>query len=99
VANDWTVSIDGMAWRIEPGERTGALRGRRVIVERRRDGGLRLRWGDRYLTFRRAAGALEQKLALEKKATEKRAVDFDALWTAGPWRVERGFARPAVHRA
>ena len=78
VQNDWTVSIDGGSWQIEPGERTERLRGQRVIVERRRDGSLRLRWQDRYLKFHRAAGALEQRLRAP------RAVDCAAPWTAGP---------------
>lgn len=81
VQNDWTVSIDGGSWQIEPGERTERLRGQRVIVERRRDGSLRLRWQDRYLKFHRAAGALEQRMQTE---AEQRAVDSAALWTAGP---------------
>jgi hypothetical protein len=57
VSNDYTVQVDGVAWQIERGEITGGLREGRVIVERRRDGSLRLRWGDRYLRHHRAPTA------------------------------------------
>lgn len=66
VQNDWTVSIDAWAWQIEAGERSQNLRGREVIVERRLDGAMRLRQGDRYLKFHRVAG------------TQPRAVDMAA---------------------
>ena len=49
VANDYTVQVDGVAWQIERGEITGGLPQSQVIVERRLDGSMRLRWGDRYL--------------------------------------------------
>jgi len=54
VANDHCVSIAGVAWQIEPAEITRGLRGAKVTVEHRLDGGMRLRWKDRYLAFRRA---------------------------------------------
>lgn len=84
VANDWTVSIDGHNWQIEPGHGAEQLRGQRVIVERRRDGALRLRWGDCYLRFSRAAGPLPRRLDEDKQPTQPRAVDSAAPWTAGP---------------
>lgn len=54
VAHDYTVSVDGVAWQIERGEITGGLRRAKVVVERRLDGSMRLRWADRYLKFHRA---------------------------------------------
>jgi hypothetical protein len=87
VANDWTVSIDGVAWQIQPGERTGTLRGKRILVERRRDGSLRLRWGDRYLRFSKAPGALERRLHQEQKA---RAVDLTPCGQPGPGNADAG---------
>ena len=54
VANDYTVQVDSVAWQIERGEITGGLRRTKVMVERRLDGSLRLRWGDRYLKYHRA---------------------------------------------
>jgi transposase len=54
VNNDYTVQVDGVAWQIERGEITGGLRAGQVIVERRLDGSMRLRWGDRYLRYHRA---------------------------------------------
>lgn len=61
VQNDWTVSVDGTAWQIEAGEQTEKLRGQAVIVERRLDGSMRLRWQDRYLKFHQAKRALERR--------------------------------------
>ena len=54
VANDYTVQVDCVAWQIERGEIGGGPRRTKVTVERRLDGSMRLRWGDRYLKYRRA---------------------------------------------
>jgi len=61
VANDYTVQIDGTAWQIERGEITGGLRQGQVLVERRLDGSMRLRWGDRYLKYHQAPIACKIK--------------------------------------
>jgi len=91
VANDWTVSIDGVRWQIERGEQTGRLRGRRVTVERRRDATLRLRWGDRYLKVHRAAGQLERQLGWDRPAAPPaRAVDLPPCGQPGPGAQEAG---------
>ena len=90
VANDWTVSIGGVAWQIQPGERTGALRGKRILVERRRDGSLRLRWGDRYLAFSKAPGALERILTAQKATAQERAVDLTPCGQPGPGDADAG---------
>jgi hypothetical protein len=87
VANDWTVSIDGRAWQIEPGQGAEQLRGRWVIVERRRDGNLRLRWGDRYLRFTQSAGAVERRLREERPA---RAVDLTPCGQPAPGDANAG---------
>ena len=92
VANDWTVSVDGQAWQIEPGERTQQLRGRQVIVQRRRDASMRLCWGQRYLSFRRAAGAMEQRLREERQA---RAVDLTPYGQPDLGHAEAGW-RPGL---
>jgi len=52
VANDHTVSINGVLWQIE--ETGPSLAGQTLIVERRLDGTLRLRQGERPLKFQRA---------------------------------------------
>ena len=83
VQNDWTVSIDGAAWQIEAGERTDRLRGQNVIVERRLNGILRLRWQDRYLKFHQAPPF--QKLAAKK------AVDMPACG-----QIRAGLRRPEI---
>ena len=61
VGNDYTVQVDGVAWQIERGEITGGLRQSRVIVERRLDGSMRLRWADRYLRYHLAPTACRVK--------------------------------------
>lgn len=76
VARDYTVALDGTAWQIERQENLGGLVGARVTMEKRLDGSLSIRWGERYLSFRRAAqtrleaqafGAEEKTKRLEKK--------------------------------
>ena len=62
VANDYTVRVDGVAWQIERGEITGGLRRTRVIVEKRLDGSMRLRWGDRYLKYHRVQKVCKIKI-------------------------------------
>lgn len=57
VANDHTVSIGGKAWQIEAQGKS--LAGETVTVERRLDGTLRLRHGQRNLAFGPAARAGE----------------------------------------
>jgi transposase len=52
VMNDHTVSIDAVAYQIEPNGRS--LAGQTVTVERRLDGTVRLRAGKRHLIFQRA---------------------------------------------
>ena len=54
VANDYTVQVDGVVWQIERGEITGGLRQSKVVIERRLDGTMRLRWCDRYLKYYQA---------------------------------------------
>ena len=51
VANDYTVQVDGRTLQIERGEISGGLRQGKVTIERRLDGTLRLRWGNRYLRY------------------------------------------------
>ena len=51
VANDYTVRWAGQRWAIPRAEVRPGLRGARVEVERRLDGGLWVRFRDRYLTL------------------------------------------------
>lgn len=53
VANDCTVRLEGQTYQIEAGATAPGLAGSRVTVERRLDSTMRLRWGDRYLRYRR----------------------------------------------
>jgi transposase len=54
VANDYTVRWSNRVFQLEPPAWPGLRRGR-VVVEQRRDGELRLRFGSRYLTFHEIA--------------------------------------------
>jgi hypothetical protein len=63
VAQDFTISLDGKRLQIEPGERDRRLAGGQVKVERRADGTLRIRWGDRYLKFSQARLSLNEPAA------------------------------------
>ncbi len=54
VGNDYTIGLDGRSYQIEAGERVRGLAGRKVGIERRVDGTVRVRWGDRYLRYRLA---------------------------------------------
>ncbi len=57
VANDCTVQFKGELYQIEAGEITDGLAGARVTVEQRLDRTLRMRWGDRYLGYRKLGPA------------------------------------------
>jgi hypothetical protein len=54
VARDLTVQIDGSSWQIVPPRGARGLAGGRVVLERRIDGGMHLRWDTRWLTYRAA---------------------------------------------
>jgi len=51
VANDYTVQYEGRRLQIERRSVTAGLRGRRVLLEKRLDGSLRLRFQGRYLRW------------------------------------------------
>ncbi len=53
VANDCTVQFKGQVYQIEAGEIADGLAGAHVTVEQRLDQSLRMRWGDRYLAYRK----------------------------------------------
>jgi len=53
VANDYTVQYHGQRWQIERQSLGGGLRRSKVIVERRLDGTIKLRWRGRYLKAHR----------------------------------------------
>jgi len=53
VGNDYTVQYAGRKWQIERQSLGGGLRRSRVIVERRLDGSVKLRWRGRYLKAHR----------------------------------------------
>ena len=53
VAHDCTVQFKGQVYQIEAGEIAAGLAGARLTVEQRLDRTLRMRWGDRYLGYRK----------------------------------------------
>ncbi len=53
VANDYTVRYERGIYQIERAAVRRGLRGSKVVVEKRLDGGLRLRWRGKYLRYRR----------------------------------------------
>jgi transposase InsO family protein len=93
VANDYTVSVDGVAWQIERGEISGGLRRSKVTVERRPDGTMRLRWGDRYLKYNQAP--VDCKIDAEGAGTPPGAA---AGWPGASLR-EDSLRSPCLHCA
>jgi hypothetical protein len=63
VANDFTVQVDAVTWQIQRHSALEGLRGATVKIERRLDGTLHLRWGERYLSFHEAPGTPGAKMA------------------------------------
>lgn len=55
VALDWTIQVDGRSWQLEAETARDVPARSRVVVERRLDGTMRIRWGERYLSYRLAA--------------------------------------------
>jgi len=74
VANDHTVSIDRTLWQIQAGG--PSLAGQTLLVERRLDGTLRLRQGERYLAFGRAARAVEMGTTRRPASAPPRCPQF-----------------------
>jgi hypothetical protein len=60
VRNDYTLRWDGELYQIEPREVVSGLRGASVRVERRLDGTLAARYGEKYLTVKRCAPATKK---------------------------------------
>lgn len=54
VAADWTIQVDGRTWQLEAATAREVPARSRVIVERRLDGTMWIRWGLRYLSHRLA---------------------------------------------
>lgn len=75
VMNDCTVQIDGIAWQIERGEVLGALPKVTLTVERRLDGTMRLRQGDRYLAYHRVKTHCTKQSKKPPKKAKKKSID------------------------
>jgi hypothetical protein len=72
VRNDYTLRFDGALYQIERPSIVGRLRGADVRVEKRLDGSLAVRFGERYLTVRLCAVAGKKQAAAVKPAGARR---------------------------
>jgi len=98
VANDYTIRLDNRIYQLLP-PAYGGLRGGRVIVEKRLDGSLHLRFKDHYLKYKllplpKASGALPpnpRSLSLARTPAEPRKREGHAAVTTQPSAV-----RPAA---
>jgi len=100
VTNDYTIRLDNQLYQILPPALPG-LRGGWVIVERRLDGRLRLRFKGQYLKYKalgpaKASGALPpnpRSLSLERTPAERRKKAGQAAATAQPSAVSPASGR------
>jgi transposase len=100
VANDYTIHLDNRVYQILPPAYAG-LRGGRVIVEKRLDGGMHIRFKDRYLKYQvlplpKASGALPpnpRSLALGQTPAGRRKEQGLAAVTAKPSAVRLAHGR------
>jgi transposase-like protein len=72
VRNDYTLRLDGGLYQIERQGITNRLRGTDVRVEKRLDGSLAVRFGERYLTIRRCAVVEKTKATPLKEVGARR---------------------------
>jgi len=81
VANDYTVQYEGQKWQIEQQSFGGGLRRSKVLVERRLDGSLKLRWRGRYLKVHRIVPkiAVTPPTASRRAGTDSRAAAASGL--------------------
>lgn len=101
VANDYTIRLDNRLYQILPPAHPG-LRGGRVIVQKRLDGSLHIRFKDHYLKYvvlplPKASGALPpnpRSLAFGRTPAEGRKKEGQAAGAARPSAV-----RPALGRS
>ncbi|MGL4421887.1 MAG: ISNCY family transposase [Gemmataceae bacterium] len=71
VSNDYVVRWSNRYFQLLPPTYTG-LRGERVVIEHRRDGSTRVRFGDRYLSYREVEAGGEEKTSGEEWDRAKR---------------------------
>ena len=99
VRNDYTLQFEGEFYQIEPQAVVSGLRGSNVRLEQRLDGGLAVRYGDRYLPVTRCAAAEKKTPAVAAKPTGKRRQsrrgsdwnqNFDLKKAPKIWQVAQG---------
>jgi transposase-like protein len=72
VRNDYTIRLDAELYRIERQAVVSGLRKADVRVEKRLDGSIAVRFGERYLPVRRCAAAAKTKAPPVKRASSRR---------------------------
>jgi hypothetical protein len=72
VRNDYTIPLDADLYQIERQEVVSGLRKANVRVEKRLDGSIAVRFGERYLSVRRCTAAVKAKAQPVKPATLRR---------------------------
>ena len=75
VRNDYTVPLDGDLYQIERKAVVGGLRKANVRVERRLDGAIAVRFGDRYLPVSRCIATTKTKALPAKPAAPRRSAN------------------------
>jgi hypothetical protein len=82
VRNDYTLRIDGTLYQIDRAAIVSRLRGADVRVEKRLDGSLAVRFGERYLTVKPCAVAEKRKArpVKEKRVRRPRASQRGSDW-------------------
>jgi hypothetical protein len=81
VRNDYTLRWDGKLYQIERQAVVSGLRGANVRVEKRLDGSLAVRYGERYLQVKECAVASQQKVSAPAKTVKThRAVGRGSDW-------------------
>jgi hypothetical protein len=72
VRNDYTIPLDAELYQIERQAVVSGLRKANVRVEKRLDGSIAVRFGERYLPVRRCAAAAKTKALTVKQAAPRR---------------------------
>jgi hypothetical protein len=72
VRNDYTIPLDAELYQIERQAVVSGLRKANVRVEKRLDGSLAVRFGERYLPVRRCAAAAKTEAPPAKSAAPRR---------------------------
>jgi transposase len=98
VALDWTIQVDGKVWQLEAATARDLPARSKVIVERRLDGTMRIRWGERYLSYKLAPTAPHPVMHEDEDEDEENDT-MNEVKKVTPKGVgeRRGYAPPSPH--